>query len=147
MNPTLKSVPVQYLVAFILGVLIAATLARGETPASPPSDPLLARGRYLVERVGMCADCHSPRNAKGEFVRERALGGSPLGFTPTMPMPWAPVAPAIAGLPTMSTPEALLFFQTGQRPNGTSALPPMPPFRFDAEDARAVVAYLKSLRS
>src|SRR5436190_5188705 len=41
------------------------------------SDPRVSRGRYLVEHVGLCADCHSPRNEKGEFVRELWLKGAP----------------------------------------------------------------------
>lgn len=105
------------------------------------------RGRYLVEHVGLCADCHSPRDEKGAFLRDRWLLGSPLPFQPTVPMPWAPVAPPLAGLPSMTEAQAMTFLQTGQRPSGSPVRPPMPPFRFGAEDARAVVAYLKSLKS
>lgn len=36
-------------------------------------DPLVARGRYLVEGLGHCGFCHTPRNAKGE---EKALWAS-----------------------------------------------------------------------
>ena len=109
------------------------------------SDPLVARGRYLVEHVSLCADCHSPRNEKGEFVRTLWQKGAPLGFQPAMPMPWAPAAPMIAGLPTMTEAQGVVFFQTGKRPDGSAPLPPMPEYRFSAEDASAVVAYLKSL--
>jgi hypothetical protein len=114
--------------------------------SSEQSDPVLTRGRYLVERIGLCADCHSPRNAKGEFVREAWLKGAPLPFQPAVPMPWSGVAPAIAGLPSMDTAQAVIFLQTGKRPDGSSPLPPMPEFRFNAADASAVVAYLKSLK-
>ncbi len=114
------------------------------TPAQQ-SDPRLVRGRYLVENVGLCADCHSPRNAKGEFVRELWLQGAALPFQPTVPMPWSPAAPPIAGLPSMTAEQAIAFMQTGKRPDGTTPRPPMPEFRFNADDASAVVAYLKSL--
>lgn len=40
------------------------------------SDPL-ARGRYLVEALGHCAECHTPRNALGGMDRDRWLGGAP----------------------------------------------------------------------
>jgi mono/diheme cytochrome c family protein len=107
---------------------------------------VLARGRYLVERVGMCADCHSVRNEKGQFVAELWLQGAPLGFAPTVPMPaWASAAPAIAGLPTMTDEQALAFFTSGARPDGSHSRPPMPEYRFERADAEAVVAYLRSL--
>ncbi len=155
MKISLRSASAQYLFAFLLGVTIAATFASASrasttsgasTPTSPP-DALVTRGRYLVEKVGMCADCHSPRNEKGGFIHERWLSGSPLGFAPTVPMPWIPFAPPIAGLPTMTDAQAISFLQDGKRPDGSTPLPPMPAFRFNAEDARAVTAYLKSLKS
>ncbi|PJE29299.1 Fructose dehydrogenase cytochrome subunit precursor [Pseudooceanicola marinus] len=36
----------------------------------------LARGRYLVEALGHCAECHTPRNALGGMDRSRWLGGA-----------------------------------------------------------------------
>jgi len=32
---------------------------------------VIARGKYLVEDSGQCQDCHTPRNEKGEFVKEK----------------------------------------------------------------------------
>jgi mono/diheme cytochrome c family protein len=107
---------------------------------------LIARGRYLVENIGMCADCHSPRNERGELIPAQSLMGSPLGFAPTFPMPaWTPVAPPIAGLPTMTEAEAVKFLREGTRPDGSRPRPPMPEFRLNEADATAVAAYLKSL--
>lgn len=107
---------------------------------------LLKRGEYLVNDVGMCADCHSPRDQRGEFVRAQWLQGAALGFAPTVPMPaWGAVAPAIAGLPSMTDEQAATFLSTGLKPTGTAARPPMPAYRFNADDARAIAAYLRSL--
>jgi mono/diheme cytochrome c family protein len=105
----------------------------------------LARGRYIVENVGLCADCHTPRTEKGEFDRGRWLLGSALPFQPTVPMPWAPVAPPVSGLPSMTEAQGVVFLTTGKRPDGSLPRPPMPEFRLNAADASAVVAYLKSL--
>jgi mono/diheme cytochrome c family protein len=113
--------------------------------AAQKKNPVLVRGQYLVEQVGLCADCHTPRNEKGQFLSDRWLAGSPLAFQPTVPMPWSPAAPPIAGLPTLTEAQALVFLQTGKRADGSAPLPPMPEYRFNAQDARAVVAYLKSL--
>lgn len=130
-----------------LWLAFASSAAQGAAPADtkPSREALLARGQYLVEQVGMCADCHSPRNEKGEFDRTRWLLGAPLAFQPMVPMPWAPAAPPIAGLPSMTEQQAITFMQTGKRPDGSMPRPPMPEYRFNANDASAVAAYLKSL--
>jgi mono/diheme cytochrome c family protein len=115
-------------------------------PASAGRDePRETRGRYLVERVGICQDCHSPRDERGTFLRDRWLGGAPITFKPVAPMPWAEMAPPIAGLPTMSHAQAVHFLMSGERPDGTQARPPHPEYRLNPEDAEAVVAYLESL--
>ena len=105
--------------------------------------PDYERGRYLVERVGLCADCHTPHNEKGELVLEQWLMGSPLPFAPTVPMPFAPIAKPIAGLPTLDDAQAMTFLTTGVLPGGRLPLPPMPPYRFSPDDARDVLAYLR----
>ena len=137
----------------VLWLAFAASPAHAAPPAevapavapAQQADARLVRGRYLVEHIGLCADCHSPRNEKGEFVRELWLKGAALPFQPTVPMPWSPAAPPIAGLPSMTEAQAVAFMQTGKRPDGSTPRPPMPEFRFNAADASAVVAYLKSL--
>jgi len=130
--------------AFVLaagGVLVACAGAQGQDAA------LIARGEYLVNGVAGCNDCHSPRDERGELVAGRELTGASLPFAATVPMPWAAAAPPIRGLPASFTPgQFAAFLQTGKRPDGTTPLPPMPPYRLNAEDARAVTAYIASLR-
>jgi len=107
----------------------------------------IARGKYIVENVGMCGDCHTPRDAKGGLIASQALHGAPLGMQPIHPMPFAAVAPRIAGLPAGWTLEqTATFLHTGKRPNRTEPLPPMPPYRLSQQDAHAVAEYLKSLK-
>ncbi len=45
----------------------------------------------------------------------------------------------------MTEAQAIAFLQTGIRPDGSRPRPPMPEFRFNEADAKAVVAHLKSL--
>ncbi|RPI24708.1 MAG: cytochrome c [Acidobacteria bacterium] len=124
--------------------LVAPTIFSVSLSQTRKSDEL-RRGQYLVERVGMCVDCHSPRDQKGGFIRERWLGGAPVDFKPIHPMPWAETAPPLAGLPGWETNEAIRLLETGVAPDGSPLRPPMPPYKMTNEDARAVVAYLKSL--
>lgn len=106
----------------------------------------IARGKYLVESIGMCGDCHTPRNEKGEFIKDQWLKGTTLDFKPTVPMPvWADKSSNIAGLPGWEKDAAIKFFMTGLGPNELPARPPMPQFRFNQQDAEGIVAYLTSL--
>ncbi len=139
----------------IIVPLLALTFAlfAAETNSVGPAKPAAAaaaqieRGKYLVERVGMCGECHSPRNDKGGYDRSQWLQGELIDFKPTRPMPFAAIAPPIAGLPTYTRDDqAIAFFETGTNSLGKSALPPMPQFRLSHEDAVAVVAYLRSLK-
>ena len=42
-----------------------------------PSDAETARGRYLVEAMGHCGECHTPRNPIGGLDLGRWMGGAP----------------------------------------------------------------------
>lgn len=107
---------------------------------------IIAEGRRLVQDVSLCADCHTPRLPTGQFDESRWLQGSVLGFKPLMEMPWMPVAPPIAGLPTLTDEQAVRFLMTGERPSGAPVLPPMPLYRLNKTEATAMVAYLRSLK-
>jgi mono/diheme cytochrome c family protein len=134
-------------ITMILALLgpAAAGCGGNSTPATASGDQSLARGKYLVENVGMCADCHSPMGPLGPDPA-RFLQGAELVFTPTVPLPaWATTAPAIAGLPSLEDDEAIALLTTAALPNGTQMRPPMPHYRFSGDDAVAVVAYLRSL--
>lgn len=127
--------------AFFLGLGACAQQA----PAPLQGEALVTRGDYLVNSVGGCNDCHTPMTPQGPDM-SHALQGATLIVAPTIEIPWAPVAPAIAGGPAGYTNEQFVaFLQTGARPNGSRPRPPMPAFRFNEEDARAVAAYIETL--
>ena len=50
-----------------------------DIPAIPAADltPAELRGQYLVEGLGHCGECHTPRNALGGRVMSRWLAGGP----------------------------------------------------------------------
>ena len=130
----------------ILAALCLASALMAQQKAHSTSTAKLARGKYLVEDVGLCGDCHTPRNDKGEPIKEQTLRGATLDFKPTVPMPvWADKASNIAGLPGWDKDAAIKFMMTGVAYNGLPSRPPMPQFRFNQQDAEAIVAYLKSL--
>jgi mono/diheme cytochrome c family protein len=130
---------------FAMLAILLATSAMSAS-AAPKGSPRLARGRYLVESVARCGDCHTPTDERGEPIPGKLLKGTTLPFKPTVPMPvWADKAPNIAGLPGWEDDAAIKFFMTGIAYNDLPARPPMPPYHLTMEDAEAVVAYLRSL--
>jgi mono/diheme cytochrome c family protein len=116
--------------------------------STPPAGnaPDVARGEYIVKSMGVCSDCHTPMDEKGQPVMAQWLRGSTLGFKPMVDTPvWADTAPNIAGLRGWEDEAAIKFFMTGIAYNDLPARPPMPQYRMNREDAKAVVAYLRSL--
>jgi mono/diheme cytochrome c family protein len=131
----------------VLGATAAGTwLAATAAPAAAPVNAeLAARGRHLVERIALCTDCHSPRLPTGEFDPARWLQGAPIGFKPLVEMPWTTVAPPIAGLPGRNDDDVITLLTTAKRADGSAPLPPMPSYQMSADEARAIVAFLRSL--
>lgn len=128
-----------------MGTVVAAAVMAA---AAQASDRQVVRGRYLVENVGMCADCHTPRGAMGQLDLARPMAGAAVDFRPTVVMAdWADEAPAIAGPQARgwSRAQMVAFLKTGERPDGSFARAPMPMVRLTQEDAEAVATYLASL--
>jgi mono/diheme cytochrome c family protein len=114
------------------------------------ADSPVARGKYLVENVAMCGDCHTPRLENGEPDTSRLLKGATLHFAPLKEIPkWRKTAPDLTSSGNLFKswgPEGLVkFLETGKSPRGNPPDPPMPQYRLTHEDAVAVVEYLKTI--
>jgi mono/diheme cytochrome c family protein len=113
---------------------------------SADEEEILARGEYLVRSVAMCHECHTRRDPGGELILTELLMGAAMPVAPPVfTERWGRRAPGIAGLPGYTDAEAMRLFTQGITGRGTVARPPMPQFRFSDDDARAVIAYLRSL--
>jgi mono/diheme cytochrome c family protein len=104
------------------------------------------RGRYLVEGLGHCGACHSPKNFLGADRRDEAFGGNRVGgmFAPRLD------AAARSGLKSWSADDIAEYLQSGRNArshagqimsevvlNATSQM--------SDGDIRAIAVYLKSL--
>lgn len=107
----------------------------------------VARGKYIVENVAQCVQCHTPRDASGNLLQDRWLEGAPIPVQSPYPnSPWAERAPSIAGASNFGADNVKYLLETGTvKRTGRPPQAPMPPFRMTPEDADAVVAYLVSL--
>jgi mono/diheme cytochrome c family protein len=125
----------------------ARTSAVARTPAAtalPRGD--LEHGRYIVEHVAMCIECHSGRDSQGRLLDSQRFLGAPIPFAPPWPNDWAMRAPRNKGLPGYDDGLALrLLTQGGIGRNGEQLRAPMPRFRMNVQDAADVIAYMRSL--
>jgi len=136
-----------FLGALIVLCALATAAAPGSSASLEDQSKIIARGKYLVTNVSTCQDCHTPRDPQGHFIKEKWLQGSELFVKPAFPIPgWTSTSPGIAGLPNWTDEQAITFLTTGIAPDGTEGNPPMPQYRFNRADAKAVVAYLRSLK-
>ncbi len=89
-------------------------LAFSKGPRVEPDDPQLARGAYLVNHVGHCGECHTPRSAIGRLQwRRHDLAGTADG-------PHA--GPSLTdGLASWDDGDLTTFFTMGMTPDGDFA--------------------------
>lgn len=115
---------------------------------------LIKRGQYLVENVGACGDCHTPRNPDGSPDLTRVLAGVDCLADAV------PDDPALGcirsrnltnhetGLKNRSDQEIKDMFLKGVRPDGKALLPIMPYYvlgNMSDQDADAIVAFLRTV--
>ena len=138
----------QWALALVLGAAVAVLWrapAAGQAKGENKNEEVIKRGAYLVNNVAQCGACHTPRNSKGELDTTRHLQGASIWFKPTKIKfeKWEDTAPDLtrSGLASKWGEEKLvMFLSTGQEADA-----PMPTFILTVADARAVVAYMRSL--
>ena len=97
----------------------------------------LARGKYLVEKVALCVDCHD-RDLGGKVVEESFAMGRLVSANLTR---------GSGGLPPDYSDEDFLRVLThGVKRDGRSVIfMPSADYHFTAEDLGAIIAYIRSL--
>jgi Cytochrome c len=125
----------------------AASSAAGQA-AKGSADTQIARGKYLVEDVAMCGECHTPRDSQGQLIKAKWLQGAPIWIMPVHPdSNWGQAAPALAGFPGYTDEDAVNILENGVGKNSMPIRPPMHVYHMNHEDAMAITAYLRSLPS
>ena len=109
-----------------------------------PATPEIERGRYIVEALAHCAECHTPRNALGGLDHSRWMAGAP---TPDGQGRVPNITPAKLG---WSGGEIYTYLTTGFTPEYDSVGGHMAHVvdnmsKLPETDVRAVVAYLQAL--
>ncbi len=138
-----------WICAAVLAASVAGQSSRDPTAKKGPERAAgdVERGKYIVKSVAMCEQCHTPRNADGTLDQSRLLGGAAVSWRPaTASANWPLTAPRIGGTPPAGDADMVKLLTTGIWTNGQPLRFPMMPFRMNESDAKAVVAYLRSVR-
>jgi mono/diheme cytochrome c family protein len=113
--------------------------------ADPARSAQWNRGAYLVNSLGHCAECHSPRNFLGGIIAAQRFAGGPdqegKGWVPNITQ---------KGLAEWSDKDIAYFLQTGQIPDGDTIGGSMGSVirntsQLNDGDRSAIAEYLKSL--
>ena len=122
--------------------------AAQKNAASAAAQSAVERGRYLVEDVAMCEECHTPRDAGGNLDESRRLQGAQIWIMPVHANPnWANNAPPLAGFGGYTDEQGQDVLEKGVGPNGETIRQPMHIYHMNHADAQAIIAYLRSLSS
>jgi mono/diheme cytochrome c family protein len=136
-----------YLLGWMLPLLAVSGGAMSQSPAE--------RGGYLVNTIMACGNCHSPRDADGRMIAEKAFSGGLTFVTPA----FTATAPNITqdietGIGSWSDAEIRRALIEGIRPDhghlaGVPLAAIMPANFYKAllpDDLDAVVAYLRTIK-
>lgn len=113
--------------------------------ADASRSPQWNRGAYLVNSLGHCAECHSPRNFLGGIIDRQRFAGGPNpegeGWVPNITQ---------KGLAEWSEKDIAYLLETGQTPDGDTVGGSMGRVirntsQLSADDRNAMANYLKSL--
>ncbi|MBP2301264.1 cytochrome c [Azospirillum picis] len=124
-------------------------LTPGPRPDEPARPAAWNRGRYLVDALGHCGECHTPRNLLGAMEADRYLAGNPDG-------PDGDKVPNVTGatgkgIGGWSDGDLTLLLETGLTPEGDVVGGAMGEVvrnstsKLTAEDRAAIAAYLKTV--
>lgn len=130
---------------FRSAALAALLMATGMAAAA---DLQLDRGRYLVESIAGCGNCHTPQGPNGPLPGKALAGGLP--FEEAAFTAWSPnISPdPETGIGKWSDEQITLAIRDGRRPDGSLIGPPMPFGLYRGisdDDVAAIVAYLRSV--
>ncbi|HKA71214.1 MAG TPA: c-type cytochrome [Xanthobacteraceae bacterium] len=121
------------------GVLAGIATASAQTP--------LERGKYLMNSIVACGNCHTPQTPQGPVPGKELAGGT--RFEEGFGVAYAPnITPdPETGIGKWSDGDIIKAIREGKRPDGTTIGPPMPIVLYrgmsDA-DVQAVVAYMRA---
>lgn len=125
-----------------LWVLCAASAAQAQKPGS------VERGKYLMQGVVACGNCHFQRGPQGEPLTDKGLSGGMVFDEPPFKAYAANITPdAQTGIGKWTDAQLAKAIREGIRPDKTSIGPPMPIGFYrnmSDNDLASIIAYLRA---
>ena len=136
--------PRAVLIAVVFGLAIyGCTLARPS-----PERQAVERGRYLVEGLGACGNCHTPKGPDGTLPGRHLAGGFEIAEEFGVAIS-SNITPDVAtGIGAWSDAEIIRAIREGRGRDGRLLGPPMPFYWYawlTDTDVQAIVAYLRTV--
>lgn len=122
-------------------MIVGSGAARAETPVE--------RGRYLVETIGACGNCHTPLGQRGPDRSKHLAGGFVFKEKPFTAYSSNITPDKETGIGNWTDEQIIKAIREGIRPDGTIIGPPMPIElyrRLSDTDVKAIVAYLRTVK-
>jgi fructose 5-dehydrogenase cytochrome subunit len=129
------------------GVIAWNWLFLGNRDLPTLDDPAVRRGAYLVDHLGHCGECHTPRNDYFGMQDDRYLAGAEIDgwLAPNL------TADPVSGIGAWEDQDLIDYLSSGQAGNIVQAAGPMAKFvrhgtsHLDDDDLAAIVAYLRTV--
>jgi mono/diheme cytochrome c family protein len=136
------------------GLAVCCVLLLGCSGSAPAASPA-ERGAYLVSTIMACGNCHTPRDADGKPIAEKAFSGGLTITSPAFTATAANITPdRETGIGSWTDAEIKRALLEGMRPDhghlaGVPLAAVMPASFYKAllpDDLDAVVAYLRTVK-
>jgi mono/diheme cytochrome c family protein len=130
-----------------MGVWRELYFTEGAYRSNPAQSASWNRGGYLVEGLGHCSDCHSPRNLLGGIEKSKDFSGAVIDGWFALDL----TSDISTGLGAWSADEIATYLKTGVARDKTTTLGPMAEVIRNSlsyltdDDLRAMAEYLKAL--
>jgi len=117
--------------------------------AAAKSETALERGKYLMETIVACGNCHTPQGPQGPVAGRELAGGTPFNESFGVAFASNITLDKATGIGNWTDAQIIVAIREGKRPDGSIIGPPMPIALYrgmsDA-DVKAIVAYLRQVK-
>jgi mono/diheme cytochrome c family protein len=134
---------------YVVMVLVVALIAIGGWLGLPSHGQVqLERGKYLVEVLAACGNCHTPKDADGEMPHKHLAGGLEIREAFGVAVTSNITPDPDTGLGRWSDAEIVRAIREGISRDGRTLGPPMPFHLYRSlsdRDVQAIVQYLRTV--
>jgi mono/diheme cytochrome c family protein len=113
------------------------------------AETMVERGRYIVEVIGACGNCHTPQGPGGPDETRHLAGGTPIEEPGMVAIPRNITPDVETGIGAWTDAQIIRAIRDGVRPDGRVLGPPMPFGMYrqiSDRDVAAIVAYLRTVQ-